>query len=79
MEIIQSISAFEQRVTAAGLGPMDAADLERLKHYYDGAATISTRLFDLVRFDDEPATTFHPGWINPLLTWPEVISSSSPG
>lgn len=71
MENIESLDVFEQRTAAAGLGPIAVADLELLKRYYDGATAISNRLSELVRFDDEPATTFHAGWIYPLGTKPD--------
>lgn len=66
MENIESIEVFEERAAISGLGKMTQEDLLLVKQYYDGAASASARLFDLVTLDDEPASTFTPGWVNPM-------------
>lgn len=59
-----SLSAFEEMTRAAGLGEMDADDLTLLMTLWEGAAKMVAILPDVVTHDDEPATTFVPGWID---------------
>jgi hypothetical protein len=65
MQPFESMEDFRAHTLEAGLGEMTDDELAHLKRFYDGAAAVAGQLEALVSLDDEPATTFQPGWIDP--------------